>query len=451
MVATLRPTAAGLELVDKARRRKGWNKQSSIWYIEANVGLSTLRRFQSGKHAISYDAFIAIVTAVGEDWQKVADLDAAAEEETLAISQSNREILPESDRLLTSDSPKLILHEMPEPTEIYGRAEELNQLINLVTQSRLVFLWGMGGIGKTSLASQLVDHLYNNDRFQTAPFDRIIWRALNAGSNLDRFWAQLDLDLGLTPQVDQRTARYDWTDVSRLVEKFQAERTLLVIDVVESSLVDRAENIPAWEPTDRARYCEWFAQLARPKHNSCILVLSREHSNEVQRLEGGNPAIRSLKLEGLKLGGIELLEQYNLNPEPAAWRALINFYRGNPYALTMIATLIKDQFGGSAEELLGMGTFVLGEMEHVIAERIRHISEPEKALLRTLASLQDPCDRATLCAQVQDRYPDLAISGVIEAIASLDRKCLMEIMTEQDKMLFTLQPMVMKYVRRHWS
>ncbi len=443
-MATLRPTPAGLKLVDKARRSKGWNKQASIWYIEANVGLSTLRRFQSGKYFISYDAFVSIVTAVGEDWRTVAGLN----DDLVAIDPvTSIDPLPN----FATPTPTLILHEMPEPTEIYGRDEELYQLTNFVLQSRLVFLWGMGGIGKTALASQLVEQLSNGERVQVAPFDRIIWRSLNAGSNLDRFWTQLDLDLGIKPQVDLRNARYDWTDASRLIEKFQLERTLVVIDVVESSLVDRAEDVPAWEPTDRSRYCEWFAQLSSPKHNSCILVLSREHANEVQRLEGSNSAIRSLKLNGLNLGGIRLFSQYDLKPEPEAWSALINFYRGNPYALTMIATIIKDQFGGSAEALLNMGTFVLGDMEHVISERIRHISPEEKIILKTLARLQDPCDRDTLWLQLQDQTADLSRSTIVESIASLDRKGLIEIMTEQQTVLFTLQPMVMKYVRRHWT
>jgi AAA ATPase domain len=439
MAASLRATPAGLDLVDKARIRKGWNKQSTMWCIEASVGCSTLKRFwKPDKYAISHDAFVSIVTAIGEDWQEVAGLT----DEAVALP-----VTP------VPESPTLILHEMPEPTEIYGRDEELQQLTNLVTQSRLVFLWGMGGIGKTALASQLVEQLAYDDRFQVAPFDRIIWRSLNAGSNLDRFWTQLDLDLGIVPQVDLRHARYDWTDVSRLIEKFQVERTLVVIDVVESNPVDRAEDIPAWEPADRARYCEWFAQLSCPKHNSCILVLSREHSDEVRRLEGSRPAIRNFKLEGLKLGGIQLFKQYDLKPEPDAWVALIKFYGGNPYALTMIATIIKDQFAGSAEALLNMGTFVLGNMEYVIAERIRHISPEEKLLLTALARLQDPCDRPTLWSQLQSQVlqPSFSQSTLIGAIASLDRKCLVEILTEQEKVLFTLQPMVMKYVRRHWA
>jgi hypothetical protein len=456
-MASLRATTAGLELVDKARIRKGWHRQAAIWHIQANVGLSTLKRFWKsdrpkvmGGYGISYDAFVSIVSAVGEDWRKVAGFD----DETQLSEATRREAIETST---LPETPVLILHEMPEPREIYGRSEkELPQLINLVAQSRLVFLWGMGGIGKTALAAQMVDQLAYGACAQPVAFDRIIWRGLSAGSNLDHFWTQLDLDLGITPQLNLHTTRYDWTDPSRLVAKFQAERTLVVIDVVESNPVERAEDIPAWEPADRARYCEWFAQLSRPRHNSCILVLSREHYNEVQQLEGTHPAVRSLKLEGLKLGGIQLLEQYNLKPETDAWRALIDLYRGNPYALTMIATLIKDQFGGSARELLTTGTLVLGKMECVIAERIRHITPEEKTILTLLARLKEPCDRATLWAELQNQTLEpssakISQSTLIESIASLDRKCLIEIMTEQENVLFTLQPMVMKYVRRNWA
>jgi hypothetical protein len=137
---------------------------------------------------------------------------------------------------------------------------------------------------------------------------------LSTGSNLNHFWTQLDLDLGITPQINLHTARYDWTDPSRLMAKFQAERTLVVIDVVESNPVERAEDIPAWEPADRA----------------------------------------------------------------TLWAELQN------------QTL-----------------------------------EPSSA--------------------------KISQSTLIESIASLDRKCLIEIMTEQENVLFTLQPMVMKYVRRNWA
>jgi NB-ARC domain len=423
-MSTLRASAAGLEIVDQHRRLKGWGKQSPIWYIEANVGHATLKRFWSRKQPIRHELFVAIVEAVGiKDWRTVAELD-----------------IPESE----VPTPYLVLHEMPEPPELYGRSEELIQLHNLVMQSRLTFLWGMGGIGKTSLTAQLVDNLANPDRSHPAAFQRIIWRSLHAGSSLDKFWTQLDLDLGITPQV--RDGSYDWSDSSRLLEKLEAERILIVIDVVESALLERETNVPAWEPSDRERYCQWFAQLALPKHKSCLLILTREKSDEVQQLEASNTAIRSLKLEGLKLGGIELLEQYNLKPETDAWRALIKLYSGNPYALSMIATLINDQFGGSAREFLDMGTTVLCRMEAVIAERSRHINGDEKSIMVALATAKDPISRSKLRSQI----PQISGSTIVESMASLERKCLLEMLVEQEQVLFSLQPMVMKFVRKHW-
>ena len=423
MSSCLHASVAGLELIDRKRRLKGWGKQSRMWCIEANITVSTLKRFRH-RTPITFDLFVSIVEAVGiSDWKTVAEVDLSELEVTT----------------------NLILHEMPEPPQLCGRKEELIQLFNYVMQSRLVFLWGMGGIGKTSLAAQLVDNFAVPDRPHPSAFKRIVWRSLHAGSSLDRFWSQLDLDLGIMPQVN-RDASYNWSDSSRILEKLQAERTLIVIDVVESAQIERATNVPPWEPMDRDRYCQWFAQLSLPKHNSCILVLTREKSDEVQQLEALNPAIRSIKLEGLKLGGIELLEQHNLKPETDAWRALINLYSGNPYALSMIATLINDQFGGSARELLNMGTHILGKMEIVISERIRHITDDEKSILITLASAQNPMSRDVLRSQL----PEISASSTVEAMASLERKCLLEMMAEQEQVLFSLQPMVMKFVRKHW-
>jgi transcriptional regulator with XRE-family HTH domain len=63
--------------------------------------------------------------------------------------------------------------EAPDTTEFVGRAEELAQLRQWVLQdrSRLVALVGIGGIGKTSLASRLAREL--------APsFDYVYWRSL---------------------------------------------------------------------------------------------------------------------------------------------------------------------------------------------------------------------------------------------------------------------------------
>ena len=51
--------------------KKNWTALATAWCAEANVSVSTLKRFRE-KKAIQKDAFIAICRAVGiEDWQRV--------------------------------------------------------------------------------------------------------------------------------------------------------------------------------------------------------------------------------------------------------------------------------------------------------------------------------------------------------------------------------------------
>ena len=72
MTATLKASDKGLELIDKARCKKGWNKTEQAWADIAWTSPGTLRRFWKGI-AIQSDTFKAICKAVDEDWGKVYD------------------------------------------------------------------------------------------------------------------------------------------------------------------------------------------------------------------------------------------------------------------------------------------------------------------------------------------------------------------------------------------
>ncbi|NJK73924.1 MAG: hypothetical protein HC942_07025 [Microcoleus sp. SU_5_6] len=57
-----------MEIVDRARRKKGWNKQANIWAEKHN-----LKRFWSAI-PIDRDTFIEICKAVGiENWEDIID------------------------------------------------------------------------------------------------------------------------------------------------------------------------------------------------------------------------------------------------------------------------------------------------------------------------------------------------------------------------------------------
>ena len=74
MASTLSLSKAGLEIVDRARQLKGWNKAEIAWQVQADVSKSTLDRFWMQK-PIKQQNFVAICVAIGIDaWQQVADL-----------------------------------------------------------------------------------------------------------------------------------------------------------------------------------------------------------------------------------------------------------------------------------------------------------------------------------------------------------------------------------------
>ena len=74
MASTVKLSVKGLDLVDAARRKKGWTKASQTWADLAITSKATLKRFWAGI-AIKTETFQGICIAVGvEDWEKVADL-----------------------------------------------------------------------------------------------------------------------------------------------------------------------------------------------------------------------------------------------------------------------------------------------------------------------------------------------------------------------------------------
>jgi predicted ribosome-associated RNA-binding protein Tma20 len=74
MAATLRASAEGLEIVDKARCKKGWVKTEKVWADLAATSQATLRRFWTGI-AIQAEAFKGICAVAGvEDWESIIDV-----------------------------------------------------------------------------------------------------------------------------------------------------------------------------------------------------------------------------------------------------------------------------------------------------------------------------------------------------------------------------------------
>lgn len=127
----------GLEMVDKTRKKLGWNKDAAIWCERALVSEPTLRRF----------------------WQRAKIRCENFNNICLALNLKPEDICePNLDSDLPMEMDIAVLDQ-----DWVGRESVMADLINKLQGShRIVLLLGITGIGKTALAESLVVNLRGN-------------------------------------------------------------------------------------------------------------------------------------------------------------------------------------------------------------------------------------------------------------------------------------------------
>ncbi|MCC3592502.1 NB-ARC domain-containing protein [Microcoleus sp. PH2017_28_MFU_U_A] len=326
------------------------------------------------------------------------------------------------------------LGDAPEPNLFYNRTSELSTLENwILTRTRLITIYGLSGIGKTALTLQLIPQIQHE-------FDRIIWRSLRNSPPL----ASLQTDLiqfcrGGAPVPAPSPEERATTGGLPLLEYLRSHRCLIILDDIQTifSSGQLAGNYqPGYE-----NYGTFFKQLAESSHNSCLILLSWEKPREIAALEGENRPCKSLQLKGLGPEAQEIFREKGL-AEPEKWSELIDLYRGNPLWLNIIATLIQDLFGGSVSEFLSYDTLFLGDLESLLEQQCDRLTEPEKQVISSLASEAAPVEISKISAHLE-----LSPSALLQAVQSLGRRLLIEKVKQGQKTLFTLQPVLIEYLK----
>ncbi len=313
-----------------------------------------------------------------------------------------------------------------------GREVEVAELSQWILQERcrLVTLVGMGGIGKSMLASYLGSRL--------APqFEAVLWRSVRDApacsdlvANCITFFSETP-PAGFPTSLEQR--------INQLLSRLQAHRCLLVLDNLETLLVSgdpEGNYLPGYEG-----YGRLIERLAESAHQSCVLLTSREKPKEIEPLEGTRSPVRSFRLAGVdEQTAQDLLTDKGLSGTPAAWQRLVAGYAGNPLALKIVAQTVSDLFGGELDRFLQEGELIFNGVRPVLRQQVGRLSPLEHQLLTWLAVLREWTSLDSLLSLLVKR-PTRA--RVLEALEALWRRSLIE---RGQGVSFTLQSVVMEYV-----
>ncbi|MBD2128515.1 NB-ARC domain-containing protein [Microcoleus sp. ZQ-A2] len=331
----------------------------------------------------------------------------------------------------------------PDASVFYGRNEELVTLEQWIVQDgcRLIGLFGMGGIGKTSLSVKLAKQIQDE-------FECVIWRSLRNAPPLQELLADLIQSLA----IQQNATLPDTLNgrILYLLDCLRQHRCLIVFDNVETIM----------QPGDRSGsylagyegYGQLLKCLGETDHQSTLMLTSREKPKEIAAIEGNYLPIRSMRLTGLCKSAVQNI--FSVKGDFAGsseeWRVLVEHYAGNPLALKMVACAIKDFFEGSIAnflECLQQGALVFGDVRDLLAHQIERLSNLEQQVMYWLAINREP---VTLSELRSDFVPQVSLADLLEALSSLERRCLLDKATptliEQNRNFFTLQPVVMEYM-----
>jgi len=435
-----------------AVQHNGFRSQRAL-AEDLGLALSTVSRFLIGK-TVDYATFVEICEILGLEWQEIADLGNVVPSQPVSVKSGHatdtrnpKDFPPDGNveaiDFATASSARVHCcqdwGEAPDVTAFYGRTEELATLEQWVVRERcrLISVIGMGGIGKTTLAVKLAEQIKDE-------FEYIVWRSLRNAPVLQELLA--DVIRFLSNQQETDLPETIDGKISRLLEYLRASRCLLILDNAESIL--SSDGRAGTYREGYQGYGQLLGCIGETRHQSCLILTTREKPRELSYQEGEHFPIHSLRLSGLLQENVQkIFKEKGFTVSADEGQGLVEQYAGNPLALKMVATTIQELFDGDVAQFLEQGTVVFGDIYNLLEQQFERLSALEKQTMFCVAINRE---WVSITELRDDIIPAVSVQALLEALESLQLRSLIEkatpALTQRHSVSFTQQPVVMEYV-----
>lgn len=280
-------------------------------------------------------------------------------------------------RLKKKNISNLHVEMAPAVPDFTGREELLDKLENIILKENvsLIVLYGLGGMGKTTVASYLAKKLKDS-------FEHVIWQPLQDINNSDAKKIFADFIRFFSYGFDKEIFDDADRQMETLLKYLSAQRCFLIFDNAETVL---SEEYPE---EGKALYERLLMSVMDRRTISCVLITSREKPAFLLSKAGSRSCVRCINLPGLEVPAVkEYVKEKELKGSDEEWDGLVGAYSGNPLLLNLSADIIQENYGGKIADFLKKGSYMT--QENVVSKSIDILSEEEKTVIKWF-SLKSP-------------------------------------------------------------
>ena len=472
-----------------------WNHYTKSCTLEAlseQTGLSThtLSKVHARKKGVDLRTLVRYFTGFDLTLKPSDYVSTLGDEETTGLVPSTPPLRIGAQVTASLPQNNVVSWGMaPDVSVFYGRIAELAVLQQWILKDRcrLITIFGMGGIGKTWLATKLAEQIQHEFKFvvwyslqpitrshSSIPFcdflDDLIrhltcesyilppsapqnWgepksqsppgfpsppsiRASNVGGlgagDLGRLYTVACESNSTIPEAINAKMR-------KLMEILRRTRCLLVLDHVESVL--QTYSTSSKHPKDDQAYRQLLKHLAQGQHQSCVVLSSRVEPKPIQSMSGYNLEICSLCLQGLQVRDIQqmLSAKGTFQGTAAEWNRLVNYYGGNPLILGSVGTTIHTFFNGSLTDFFHQNSLIFEDIATLLDQQLSVLSRPAQTVINVLAYQNAPISFLQLRSHISAIISTVAL---LETLKSLKARSLID----KTATYFSVQPLLVDYL-----